>query len=171
MSEATDMRSARDRRDSARTRVFVLVHAGREEEPMWAWDIAMGGMQCRSNTPRWPGTYLDLRFRLPDSEEMLEVGAQVMTLEPAAGGQVSLGMSFRALSPKAQRELYRFLDRRRQMWNEERRFAASKNAVAEDGAGPAARPFEALLSDAYASLRAKELLRPGFFRALEAQAA
>lgn len=168
MSAATQARTSKDRRDSARSRVFVLVNVGPDKEPMWAWDIAMGGMQCRSNTPRWPGTYVDLSFRLPEIDETIEVGAQVMSMEPAGGGQVSLGIKFRMLSPKAQRAIYRFLDRRRQMWNEERRFEASK---AETPAVEAvsAHPFDALLREAYAALRAKELLRPGFFRQLEQQ--
>jgi len=165
MSDATTRGD--ERRDSARSRLFILVHTGTNDEPMWAWDIGLSGMQCRAPKARWPGTYVDLRFRLPETQEALEVGAQVVSMEPTAGGQVSLGLRFCTVSPKVQRAIYRFLDRRRAMWQEEQRFDAEHEAPSESPA----RPFEALLREAYASLRAKELLRPGFFRSLEQSAA
>ena len=146
--------SAAERRDSARSRIFVLVHAGASDEPMWAWDIGMSGMQCRSPKPRWPGTYLDLRFRLPETTEPIELGAQVVSMEPAAGGHVSLGLRFRAMSPKAQRAIYRFLDRRRALWEDEQRFEREAGAEAAEADSP--RPFELLLREAYALVQQRK---------------
>ncbi len=166
-----------DRRDSARSPLFMLVHtpAG---APLWAWDIGLSGMQCRSRAPRWPGTYLDLRFRLPGTHDELKAGAQVMTLDQAED-ELSLGVRFCMLSAMAQRAIYRFLDHRRLLWEKSGQVAPAPGEpslplLSEIVAGLAEppvvapqeeRPFEKLLLEAYASLRAKELQHLAYIRA------
>ncbi|MBI3179252.1 MAG: PilZ domain-containing protein [Deltaproteobacteria bacterium] len=166
-----------DRRDSARSPLFMLVHtpAG---APLWAWDIGLSGMLCRSRILRTPGTYLDLRFRLPGTHDELKAGAQVMTLDQVEE-ELSLGVRFCMLSAMAQRAIYRFLDHRRVLWESKSDARPQARDVAlpllselvsgldEPPAVPAAeeQPFEKLLLEAYASMRAKELQRLAFIRA------
>ena len=82
------------RRESARARCFMMVRASGAGEPMWAWDIALGGVNCQGRQPRWPGTYLDMHFRLPNSDDRLEVGAQVVSLDQIDDTRVSMGLRF-----------------------------------------------------------------------------
>ncbi|MFC1611861.1 hypothetical protein ACFL6C_12940 [Myxococcota bacterium] len=145
-----------NRRTSARSRLFTLVQAHGVDEPMWAWDIGLGGMQCRTRQPRWPGTYLDLSFELPGTREKLEVGSQIL----------SLGLRFCMLSTKAQRVIYRFLDRRRTLWSDEPTVPTEPKVRLAQWVAQQRRPFEAMLLEAYASLRAKELRRLAFVRAV-----
>lgn len=156
--------AAAERRNSARTPVFMLVRNLQTRDGMFAWDIGMGGMQCRARRPLWPGTYLDLGFKLPETSELLEVGGQVMTLNDGAQGDLGLGVRFCAISRKAQLALYRFLDRRRLLWDPSAEQPRPQPALPAMAEANSARPFEALLLEAYASLRAKELRPLGFTR-------
>ena len=160
--------SSSERRDSARSRLFVVVRATDCPHPMWAWDLSLSGMQCRTLRPRWPGTYMDLRFRLPDIGETLHVGSQVMTLEDAPEGGLSLALRFCNLSSKSQRLIYRFLDSRRGLWDGTWTNGLPINAKLKDvvdeippripaEARAEARPFEVLLIDAYRTLQRKAL--------------
>ena len=156
-----------DRRASARSPLFMMVRQHGANDPLWACDIGLGGMQCRGRVARFPGNYLDLSFKLPDASDMLEVGGQVMSLDQGTPGQLTVGVRFCMLSVMAQREIYRFLDRRRALWDEdhvevleEDRTSAAAQILAQE------RPFEAMLLEAYASLRAKEMRRLAFVRNL-----
>lgn len=134
----------------------MKVKAGKLPEPIWAIDIGLGGMKAVSRSLVFPGTYLDLSFRLPGTSELLKVGAQVGTLGDADGyeaGSVTLGLRFCRLSKGNELSIYRFLDKRRGLWTSQ---GESKPEVHE------ARPFEALLRDAYTALQAEELRELGF---------
>ena len=109
-------RTEPERRNSARSPLFMLTQA-KDGEAMWAIDIGLGGMQCRARTPRWPGTYVDLSFKLPNTRACLEVGAQVTTIDRIEGGEVILGLRFCRMSAGASLAIYRFLDRRRTLWS------------------------------------------------------
>lgn len=108
-------KNAFDRRDSVRGPLCALVEAGPERLPLWAHDLSLGGLRCATNRPFWPGTYLDVRFALPDTRETIAGGAQVLSLDEEADG-LSLGLRFCALSDGARLAIYRFLDRRRYLW-------------------------------------------------------
>ena len=108
-------RSAFDRRDSVRGPLCVLAEAGPGHLPLWAYDLGLGGMRCTARRAIWPGTYLDLRFAIPDTREEVTTGAQVVALEED-GPSVSLGLRFCALPEGSRLAIYRFLDRRRFLW-------------------------------------------------------
>ncbi len=105
-----------ERRGSARSQLFMLVRAGDGSAPLWAWDISLGGMQCKSKRARWPGTFVDLSFTLPGSNQRLEIGAQVVSLDVGNDGVAVLGLRFCRLAPGAKLALYRFIDGRRGLW-------------------------------------------------------
>lgn len=144
------------RRTSARSRIYMMVRANRLKDALWAFDIGLGGLQCQSRAVMFPGTYLDLSFRLPGTRELLKVGAQVAALGETpsgdASGGVALGLRFCRLSARAQLSIYRFLDKRRSLWT-------SRDDAPQE---TAARPFEGLLLDAYTALQAQELRELGF---------
>jgi hypothetical protein len=108
-------KNAFDRRDSVRGPLCALVEAGPSRSALWAHDLSLGGLRCATTRPFWPGTYLDLRFALPDTREPIEAGAQVLTLDEEADG-LSLGLRFCSLSDGARLAIFRFLDRRRFLW-------------------------------------------------------
>ncbi len=109
---------ASDRRGSARSRLFTLVQTGDGLGPMWAWDIGLGGLLVKAKRPRWPGTYLDVTLTLPGTGETLKLGAQVLTLDQDADG-VGMSLRFCRSSAAARLAIYRFLDRRRALWDPE----------------------------------------------------
>jgi hypothetical protein len=106
-----------DRRASARSQSFILVTTSDGGGPMWASDIGLGGMQCKSQTLRWPGAYLDVEFTIPDTRETVNVGAQVLSLNRDRDDDLTLGLRFCRISGHDQLAIYRFLDRRRCMWD------------------------------------------------------
>ena len=145
------------RRNSARTRLHMPVNVtratDRSSRTMYAFDIGLGGIQCQSKIAVFPGTYLDLAFRLPGTRELLKVGAQVASLGETPDGDITLGLRFCRLSARAQLSIYRFLDKRRERWTSQ----GETDTVAD-----MPRPFEALLKDAYSALQAEELRELGF---------
>lgn len=148
------------RRNSARMRLHMPVNITRASDLtsriLTAFDIGLGGMQCVSKIVVFPGTYVDLAFRLPGTRELLKVGAQVASLSDSADGSAVLGLRFCRLSARAQLSIYRFLDKRRERWTSQ-----GENTGTDDSqAGP--RPFEGLLKDAYGALQAEELRELGF---------
>ena len=184
-------RASLDRRTSARSPLFMMVRGRDTRDPLWAWDISLGGLLCRSKKPRWPGTYLDLCFRLPNTNEVLEVGSQVLSIDDAPEGALSMGLRFCRISAKTELSIYRFLDRRRGLWGGEANAPAPSvvsppvSDVPAAGPSPAVhhssatrswvqqilaqpKPFEPLLLEAYAAMRAKELTPTGSVRALRA---
>ena len=112
---ASRQESAFDRRESVRGPLWMLVEAGPERRTLWAHDVGLGGLRCTTDRPLWPGTYLDVRFAIPDTHEVVHAGAQVLTLEDE-GDVLSLGLRFCALTEGARLAIYRFLDRRRFLW-------------------------------------------------------
>jgi len=163
LPQATSRAEARadERRNSARSRSFILVQPRDGTPSMWASDISLGGMQCRTNTTRWPGSYLDLSFTLPDTRETFEVGAQVLSLGKADDGQLMLGLRFCRIPAGAQMAIYRFLDRRRAMWFGESKADVEAPALPRQGRYLPAivamlgkpKPFAQLLCDAQRTLR------------------
>jgi hypothetical protein len=151
-----------NRRDSARSRVFMLVQVGEggSHGSMWAHDIGLGGMLCRAGAARFVGTYLDLSFTLPGTDEVVTAGGQVTQLDSDDNGYL-LGIRFCMLSRRAQMAIYRFLDRRRPLWDPK---VVPAPKQAQQQLDEDARPFEPLLLEAFAALRAKELRRPTFVK-------
>src|SRR5690606_19693278 len=105
-----------NRRSSARASLFVPVRIDGSSEVLWAHDISLGGLQCTTKTPRWPGTYVDIELELPDVRETVRAGAQVVSLDKR-GSETVLGLRFCRLPSGAEMAIYRFLDRRRILWD------------------------------------------------------
>src|SRR4051794_26684949 len=99
-------------RTSARSRLFMLVRT-RSNDTLWAWDIGLGGMSCKTTKPHFPGTYLDVEFTLPGTKERLALGAQVVGLHQDDSGTITAALRFCRVPDTARLALYRFLDRRR----------------------------------------------------------
>ena len=154
MPESFAARPYLNRRSSARGPLYVLVEARTHAEPMWAFDLSLSGVRCATRKPEWPGTYMDLTFVLPDTHERIVTGAQVMTLDTAANGELMLGLRFCRLADGAQMAIYRFLDRR-SLWDpdapaEENVLAARFPHLAAIFGCPA--PFANLLAETYEAL-------------------
>jgi len=161
---------ARERRNSARSKVYMLVQTSKLRNPLWARDIGLGGMQC--STSQWvgPGTFLQVHFRLPTLDETFEVGSQVLTVKEFARDNLYLGLRFCDVPDAARMAIYRFLDKRRLMWDEKAMAAlkkkpvllAAKNAITTSSIdhsqyGVPKLPFNSLLKEAYTSLRFQEI--------------
>jgi hypothetical protein len=148
--------SSETRRTSARTALFMLVHT--QEGTLWAHDIGMGGLLAVSNRLSCVGQFLDLAFRLPGRPELLKVGGQITKVEPAGEGAVALRVRFCNPSPKVQMALYRFLDGRRAMWDENEIERPRRPVPPPDDP----RPFAGILLQAFSALRALENAQPDF---------
>jgi hypothetical protein len=144
-----------NRRASVRGPLYVLVEARTVAQPMWAFDLSLGGARCVTERPIWPGTYLDLAFTLPDSHERIVTGSQVVTLDTSESQEVMLGLRFCCLADGARMAIYRFLDRRRRLWDpalagEEGSLASRYPHLAHIFDQP--QPFANLLAETYAAL-------------------
>lgn len=98
-----------NRRLSARSPVYMEVRDRNRGELLEASDIGLGGIQCHSKRHCWPGQFLNLEFTLPDVEKTVQVGAQVLNMEPAQGGGSNLGLRFCRVSKSTTLLLYQFL--------------------------------------------------------------
>lgn len=150
----------RERRASARGPLLMLVHATDGSE-LWAFDIGLGGLKCTTHRPRWPGSYLDLRFELPDTREAVRAGGQVTSLDTSTHGELVLGVRFCRLADGERLRIYRFLDRRRSLWAPDSDIPPAASARSGLGSHPAMtrllgreRPYAGLLAEAYAALAA-----------------
>jgi hypothetical protein len=144
-----------DRRNSARSRLFMLVRT-KQPGTLWAWDIGLGGMQCKSSRMMWPGTYLDVEFTLPGTKEAVSAGAQVISIGTDADGTTTLAFRFCRLPDQGRLAIYRFLDRRRYLWeNKKQRERRVHPELAKVMDRP--EPFAELLREAYSSMRMKTL--------------
>lgn len=142
------------RRDSARSRMFVLIDAADGRGPMIGYDIGLGGLLCRTRAVRLPGTFLDLSFTLPGTAEQIRIGSQVVSLDAEPNGEAILGLRFCMPSRLAQMAIYRFLDARRALWDEVV-IETRRPHIADLDFGET--PFQALLLEAEAALKAQEL--------------
>ncbi|MBN1960788.1 MAG: PilZ domain-containing protein [Deltaproteobacteria bacterium] len=106
-----------NRRLSARGPLYMLVEARAHKPAFWAFDVSLGGIRCISEKPIWPGTYLDLSFIIPDSREHIVTGGQIITLDINENDEVLIGIRFCCLASGASMAIYRFLDRRRRLWD------------------------------------------------------
>ncbi len=147
----------KDRRDSARSPLCMAVRCG--DDFLWAWDLGLGGLQCRSRRPWFPGTYLDMEFTIPGGEAF-KVGGQVASLDQAPDGGLSFGIRFCRPPAQLRLAIYRFLDQRRRVWDPERSKVEPPLVVYD----PDARPFEGLLLEAFATMRLREQQLAGFVR-------
>jgi hypothetical protein len=146
------------RRGSARGPLFMLVQVG--DEPMWAFDISMGGLKCYTRRFRTIGQLVDLSFRLPGDPAPHRVGGQITGIDDSLGEGLTLRIRFCRPSRALYFDVYRFLDRRRRSWDP----TVIHHVPPKCTYTELDRPFEALLLEAFASLRLKEVHRPGFVR-------
>lgn len=154
MFRTSQQGSASNRRGSARSQLFMMVRT-KNAGTLWAWDIGLGGMACKGSRLVWPGTYVDLDFTLPGTKESLRVGAQVISIATDPDGAPSLSLRFVNLSDRDKLAIYRFLDRRRYLWEDKR--ARQKRLNPELERKTDEQPFAELLRDAYGQMRLKEL--------------
>ena len=98
-----------NRRTSARSPVYMQVVNKDRGEVLEATDIGLGGIQCTSKKHCWPGQFMNLEFTLPEMDERITVGAQVLNMEPAQGGGSNLGLRFCRVPESTTLVLYQFL--------------------------------------------------------------
>lgn len=162
MSANENLVSGLERRASARSRVFMLVNVGAER--MWAVDIGLGGLQCRSASARLPGTYVDLAFTLPETRERIEARGQVVSIAGAGqssqssqerdtvDGEYEIGIRFCDVSGWAVQAIYRFMDARRTLWSRRHQVGKLKSPHLRAVAA-LDQPFSDLLEEARRTLR------------------
>jgi len=147
-----------ERRDSARSRVFMWVDVHDGQGPVWAEDIGLGGMMVRAKSPRLPGTFVDLEFSLPGDEQRYKVGAQVTCIYPAPNREMALGLRFCLLSRPLQMAIYRLLDTRRGLWDDAFQGKAEPAQLPDEPQDT----FKDMLHEAFTDLRTRETTHPGF---------
>ena len=98
-----------NRRTSARSPVYMQVTNKDRGEVLEATDIGLGGIQCTSKKHCWPGQFMNLQFTLPEMDEQITIGAQVLNMEPAQGGGSHLGSRFCRVPESTTLVLYQFL--------------------------------------------------------------
>lgn len=135
----------KERRSSARSPLFTLVRSDRGT--LWAYDIGLGGMFCRGTAAIARGALLRLEFKLPEIDARIVGQGEVITCIAGDDGRYNLGIRFTEVSRAARMAIYRFLDRRRELW--------------EQPAAPATRPFQKLLLGAFSQLRRLEVVQRG----------
>ena len=151
---------ASNRRSSARTPVCMLVHTDDGRDPIWAWDLGLGGLRCNSSNLRMPGDFLNVRFALPGESETYKVKCQITSLDGDVNGSSILSLRFCATSARLTMALYRFLDRRRALWSDTipddgdafLETVEHTNVVDLTEITGAARPFEGMMLHAWAAL-------------------
>jgi hypothetical protein len=141
-------------RNSARSRVFMLVRS--PGGSFWAWDIGLGGMSAKTKRVVFPGTFLDLQFTLPGTTDPLALGAQVVGLAQDDDGTMTVSLRFCRVPDNTRLALYRFLDRRRYLW-EDKKERLQRLHPHLAGILDKPEPFAELLREAYNQLRLKEL--------------
>ena len=102
-----------DRREVPRTVTLVRVKALDGGEPMMGQDIGLDGMLVTTSVPRWPGSMIPMRFRLPGQDRAICVTGRVVDLIEIPGGVgVGLFLRFLALDPEAEIAIHRYVDER-----------------------------------------------------------
>jgi hypothetical protein len=151
----------KDRRTSARSPAFMMVRARDLSVPMWCDDIGLGGMKCRSTQARWPGSYVDLNFRLPGNPKPFHIGGQITSIQNTDDDEeISLGLRFCMMPSQWELDIYRFLDARRKLWGASQDDTPELKGIKRYLSR--VKPFEGLLLEAQAAMRAKGIRRFGF---------
>lgn len=78
---------------------------------MMAQDLSLGGMLVTSHVPRWPGSLVRVRFRLPGELRPIRATCRVVDLVEVPVG-VGLALRFLKLAPEAQATILRYMDKR-----------------------------------------------------------
>jgi hypothetical protein len=100
-----------ERRKLPRMLTTVRVDALDGGPPLIAHDLSLGGMLLTAHTPRWPGTLMRVRFRLPGSQRAICATCRVVELVDVPVG-VGLAVRFLRLAPEAQAAILRYMDTR-----------------------------------------------------------
>ncbi len=100
-----------DRRAVPRTITTVPIETFDAGPPLQARDIGLGGMLVTTDRPRWPGTLIRVRFKLPQQQRAIRATCRVVDLVPQDSG-VGLALTFLKLAPEAQQAIARFVDER-----------------------------------------------------------
>ena len=106
-----------NRRVSARSPVYMAVRDVKGGSAMTATDIGLGGLQCTTTSAHWPGQFLQLEFTLPELDEQVRVGAQVLSIDASSEGRMAMGLRFCLPCRKTKMLLYTFLEQRRALWD------------------------------------------------------
>ena len=106
-----------NRRVSARSPVHMVVRDLSSGSDLEAVDIGLGGLQCVSRKPKWPGQFMELSFTLPELEEQVRVGAQVLAIDASSDGRTAMALRFCLPCRKTKMLLYTFLEQRRALWD------------------------------------------------------
>ncbi len=106
-----------NRRVSARSPVYMVVEDLTGGADLVATDIGLGGLQCTSRQSKWPGQFLELAFTLPELDERVRVGAQVLSIDASSDGRMAMALRFCLPCRKTKMLLYTFLEQRRALWD------------------------------------------------------
>lgn len=106
---------SRERRRDPRVPTLIRVQPLDGTPAMIAQDLSVGGLGVTSRRPRWPGTLVPVRFRLPGERLAIRATCRVVDLVEVPAG-TGLSLMFLGLAPEAERQLRRFVASR---WIEE----------------------------------------------------
>ena len=76
---------------------------------MVAHDIGVGGMMVTTAVPRWPGTLIPVRFRLPKQPRAIRTTCRVVAMRPEEHG-LGLSLQFLRLAQEAQQAIARYVE-------------------------------------------------------------
>ncbi len=97
-----------ERRKKPRAEVNIPILDLDGGAPMLAHDIGMGGLCVTSLRPRWPGTHIRVRFKLPYVCRPIRATCRVVDLFEATCG-TGMALKFLALAPKAELAILRYV--------------------------------------------------------------
>lgn len=103
--------SFRDRRQTPRIDTAIRVEPIGEGATLYAQDVSLGGMLVTTIEPRWPGSLLRVRFRLPQQKQFIRATLRVLDLVETPRG-VGLSVQFLRLSAEAQLAVHQYVDSR-----------------------------------------------------------
>ena len=98
----------KDRRLARRVATTIPIKPVEGSGWMIAHDLSVGGMQVTTTAPRWPGTLIPIRFRLPKSKQFLCMTARVIGLVDVPHG-VGLSLQFLRLAPESDEAIRRYV--------------------------------------------------------------
>ena len=120
---------------------------------MWSPVAASAAALRKAKGPASGGG--EIGFAEPDSRERIVTGSQVMVVDTSEAQELMLGLRFCCLADGARMAIYRFLDRRRRLWDKAEVHEEGLLVAPEDPLSPAFdchAPFANLLAETYSDL-------------------
>ena len=95
-------------------RVATTIPIKPVDGPGWmiAHDLSVGGMQVTTTAPRWPGTLIPIRFRLPNAERFICITVRVIGLVDVPHG-IGLSLQFLRLSLESDEAIRHYVSKQK----------------------------------------------------------